>query len=109
MIRNVSRRGLGYIDAVLVGPPGALVFRIYDLPGDFSNEGADWLEPKGGRTFVLSKLNLTRERVTDIYPLRMFLARVAVADAPGYCVVSFTNSEGLLSARQPVVPIVAAR
>src|SRR4051812_34029481 len=29
-IRNVSRRGLGYVDAVLVGPPGALVFRIVD-------------------------------------------------------------------------------
>src|SRR5690242_4192310 len=27
-IRNVNRRGLGYIDAVLIGPPGALVFRI---------------------------------------------------------------------------------
>src|SRR5215831_4442950 len=26
LIRNVSRAGLGYIDAVLLGPPGALVF-----------------------------------------------------------------------------------
>src|SRR5262249_51183545 len=42
-IRNVNRRPLGYIDAVLVGPPGALVFRITDQNGIFLNEGADWL------------------------------------------------------------------
>src|SRR5258707_4658843 len=109
LIRNVSRRGLGYIDAVLVGPPGALVFRIYDLPGDYSTEGADWLERKGGRTFVLSKLNLTRECVTDIYALRKFLARLGLSDVPVYGVVVFTNSQVQLSARQPVVPIAALR
>ena len=109
LIRNVSRRGLGYIDAVLVGPPGALVFRIYDLPGDLSNEGADWLERKGGRTYVVSKLNLTRECVTDIYALRKFLAKLNLSDVPVYGVVVFTNSQVQLSARQPVVPITALR
>src|SRR5215213_1923417 len=43
-IRNISRKGLGYIDAVLIGPPGALVFRILDKRGTFANEAADWLK-----------------------------------------------------------------
>ena len=36
-IRNISKRKLGYIDAVLVGPPGVLVFRIVDVDGDYLN------------------------------------------------------------------------
>jgi hypothetical protein len=109
LIRNVSRRGLGYIDAVLVGPPGALVFRILDQPGDFSNEGADWLERKGGRTYVLSKLNPTRECVTDIYALRKYLARMGMGEVPVYGVVVFTNSQTQLTSRSSVVPIAALR
>src|SRR5215213_10541108 len=38
LIRNVSKREIGYVDAVLVGPPGTLVFRILDSEGDFVNE-----------------------------------------------------------------------
>jgi hypothetical protein len=34
-IRNISRFGLGYIDAVLVGPNGALVFYFVDRSGGF--------------------------------------------------------------------------
>ena len=109
LIRNVSRRGLGYIDAVLVGPSGALVFRILDQPGDYSNEGADWLERKGGRTYVISKLNPTRECVTDIYALRKYLARLNLGDVPVYGVVVFTNSQTQLTSRQSVVPIAALR
>src|SRR5579871_91203 len=38
LIRNVSKREIGYVDAVLLGPPGVLVFRILDTEGNFSNE-----------------------------------------------------------------------
>ncbi len=110
LVRNVSRAGLGYIDAVLVGPPGALVFRIVDKPGDYSNEGSDWLErSKGGRTFVLSRLNATRECVTDVLALRKFLAKKGLANVPVYGVVVFTNPQVQLTARQPTVPIAALR
>src|SRR5579859_2424238 len=109
LIRNVSRGGLGYIDAVLVGPPGALVFRIVDKPGDYSNEGSDWLERKGGRTFVLSRLNPTRECVTDVLALRKYLAKKGLANVPVYGVVVFTNPQTQLTARQPTVPIAALR
>ena len=109
LIRNVSRRGLGYIDAVLVGPPGALVFRIVEEPGIFLNEGADWLQRKGGQTYELSRLNATRECVTDVYALREYLARNALSNVPVYAVVVFTHSQAQLSARQPVVPIAELR
>ena len=109
LIRNVSRRGLGYIDAVLVGPPGALVFRIIDAQGMFRNEGSDWLERKGGQTFVLSRMNATRECVTDIYALRKFLGRFGLGNVPVFGVVVFTNSQVQLAARQPVVPIAELR
>jgi hypothetical protein len=109
LIRNVSRGGLGYIDAVLVGPPGALVFRIVDQPGDYSNEGADWLERKGGRTFVISRLNATRECVTDVLALRKYLAKKGLSNVPVYGVVVFTSPQAQLTARQPTVPIAALR
>jgi hypothetical protein len=109
LLRNVSRRGLGYIDAVLIGPPGALVFRIVETPGIFRNEGADWLERKGGQTFVLSRMNATRECVTDIYALRKYFAKVGLAQVPVFGIVVFTHPQTQLAARQPVVPIAELR
>jgi hypothetical protein len=109
LVRNVSRRGLGYIDAVLVGPPGALVFRIVEKPGIYLNEGADWLERKGGQTFELSKMNPTRECVTDVFALRNYLARRGLAAVPVYAVVVFTHPQVQISARQPVVPVAELR
>ena len=41
-LRNVSKRGVGYIDAVLIGPPGALVLRIVDYRGTWINERGEW-------------------------------------------------------------------
>lgn len=108
-IRNLSRRGLGYIDGVLVGPPGALVFRIHDQPGVFMNEGADWLERKGGGAFALSRLNLTRECVADVIALRKYLAARNLAHVPVYAIVVFTHPSASITARQPNVPIADLR
>jgi len=108
-IRNVSRRGIGYIDAVLIGPPGALVFRILDNAGIFQNEGADWLERRGGQNFQLSRLNPTRECVTDVYALRNYFAKNGLSKVPVYGIVVFINPEAQISARQPVVPIAELR
>jgi hypothetical protein len=109
LIRNVSRRRLGYIDAVLVGPPGALVFRIVDTAGIYRNEGSDWLERRGGQTFVLSRLNPSRECVTDVYALRRYLAKFGLSQVPVFAIVVFTNPQASLGARQPVVPIAELR
>lgn len=108
-VRNLSRRGLGYIDAVLIGPPGALVFRTIEREGVFRNEGADWLERRGNGPLVLSRMNATRECVTDIYALRKYLARYQLAQVPVYGIVVFTSPQVQLSARQPVVPIAELR
>jgi hypothetical protein len=108
-IRNLSRRGLGYIDGVLVGPPGVLVFRIHDQPGVFRNEGADWLESKGGGPFALSRLSLTRECVADVVTLRKYLAARNLAHVPVYAIVVFTHPSATITARQPNVPIADLR
>jgi hypothetical protein len=108
-IRNLSRPGLGYIDALLVGPPGALVFRVTEASGIFLNEGSDWLERKGGRDFELSRHNFTRECVTDVFALRTYLARRGLGDVPVYGIVVFVHSQVQLQTRKPAVPIAELR
>ena len=63
------------------------------------------MERRGGQTFVLSRMNATRECVTDIYALRKYLPRFALSNVPVFGVVVFTNPHVELAARQPVVPI----
>jgi hypothetical protein len=108
LLRNLSRSDLGYIDAVLVGPPGVLVFRLVDTPGSFSNEGADWLERRDSG-FVLSRLDATRDCVTDVYALRDYLGKRNLTTVPVYGLIVFTAPEVQLTARQPVVPIADIR
>jgi len=108
-IRNLSRGGLGYIDALLIGPPGALVFRVSDDSGVFLNEGSDWLERKDGQNFALSRKNYTRECVTDIYALRDYLKKRNLGDVPVFGVVVLTSSQTQVSTRQPVVPVAELR
>lgn len=104
-LRNISRPGLGYVDGILVGPPGALVFRIHDDPGMYLNEGADWLEQKSGGSYTLSRLNLTRECVTDVLALRKYLAARKLTQVPVYGIVVFTHPQVGIKARQNAVPI----
>src|SRR5690606_19330534 len=65
-VRNVNKRGLGYIDAVLVGPPGALVFRIVDNTGVYANERGNWLTQNRNGEWVPAKINPTADDVVDI-------------------------------------------
>jgi hypothetical protein len=108
-IRNLSRPGLGYIDAVLIGPPGALVFRITEDNGNFLNEDSDWLERKDGKDFEISRKNYTRECVTDIYALRSYLTKRNLADVPVYGVIVFVGQQVQLATRHAVVPIAELR
>lgn len=105
LIRNVSRRGLGYMDAVLIGPAGVLIFRIHDKPGDYLNEGGDWLERKPGKPYTLTNLNLTSEVVNDVHALRKYFTERKLAHVPVYALVVFTHPNALITARQPRVPI----
>ncbi len=104
-IRNLSRPGLGYIDAVLIGPPGALVFRVTDEPGVLLNEGSDWLERKPGRDYELSRKNYSRECIVDIHALRNHYAKRGLSNIPVYGIVVFTHPQVQLQTRKAVVPI----
>lgn len=104
-LRNVSKRRLGYIDAVLVGPPGALVFRIVDYQGTWINERAEWRIVKPPDKLRPAPSNPTRECVRDVYALRKFLAKHGLERVPVYAIVVFTSPNVDLSASGPIVPI----
>jgi hypothetical protein len=104
-LRNVSKRSVGYIDAVLVGPPGALVFRIVDYSGTWINERAEWVNKTRGGNLGPARTNPTRECVRDVYALRKFLAKHGLSKVPVYAIVVFTSPQVKLSGSGPVVPI----
>lgn len=106
LIRNVSKRQIGYVDAVLVGPPGSLVFRILDHDGHFVNEGANWLRIKPNGETIPAPINPTREAIADIRKVREFLEKRHIVNTPVYGVVVFIKEEPLvrLNATEPTVP-----
>lgn len=104
-LRNVSKRQVGYIDGVLVGPPGALVFRIVDYSGAWMNERAEWIVQSRSGKLRPAGTNPTRECVRDVYALRKFLAKHALERVPVYGIIVFTSPNVNLSADGPVIPI----
>lgn len=109
-IRNVSKLSLGYIDAVLVGPPGALVMRISDREGVYYNEGAHWLRQEDRGEWATMRWNPTREAVDDIQRLRAFLAARQLDSVPVFGVVVFTKDPPLtqVTTEKPIVPVTHA-
>lgn len=103
-VRNLSRQGLGYIDAVLVGPPGALVFRTVDYGGEWINERVDWRNRIKGNRLRPASTNPTRECARDVYALRKFLANRRLEKVPVYGVVVFTKPVKL-SGQGSIIPI----
>ena len=106
-IRNINRRRLGYIDAVLVGPPGVLVLRIVGLEGKFLNEGGNWMRANAqGEWRPLWLINPTQEAVEDVRSMRRYLERHNLGDVPVFASVVFTRDESVarLSLQNPVVP-----
>lgn len=106
-VRNIKKSGLGYIDAVMVGPPGALVFRIVDNTGQFANEKANWLQKNSRGEYVPARISPTEEDVVDIKALRTFLTRHGLGDVPVYGVVVFTKDESQVEimVKEPTVPV----
>lgn len=106
-VRNVSKRRVGYIDGILVGPPGVLVFRTVDYKGEWINERAEWkIRTKNGRLRQASN-NPTRECAKDVYALRKFFEQESLTRVPVYGVVVFTaeQSQVKLVGQAPVIPI----
>jgi hypothetical protein len=107
-IRNVSRASLGYIDALLVGPPGVLVFRITQRSGVFYNEGARWMKQRDKGSWRTLRWSPTREVVQDVEKVREFLEARSLPDVPVFGVIVFTEAEPatLVTTDQPVVPVI---
>lgn len=105
-IRNINKRKLGYIDAVLLGPPGVLVFRILDREGKFLNERGYWMRADRNDKWRPTFTNPTREIIDDIKALREFLTLNELEDVPVYGVIVFTKDDpaARLVLKEPVVP-----
>ncbi len=98
-IRNISKRGLGYIDAVMIGPEGLLVFRILDLKGEYLNEGEQWLKARRGQWQPMAS-NPTQNVLEDMENLNAYLAERGLPNFPIFGVVLFTRNEPELLLRQ---------
>lgn len=105
-IRNLNPPGAAYTDAVLLGPPGALVFRIVDNIGAFACEGANWLTLNKESQWIPLHFNPTKQAVDDVQHLREFFAKHKLADIPVFGIIVFTApmQQATLSQREPIVP-----
>lgn len=105
-IRNVSKRKVGYIDAVLVGPCGVLVFRTLDYKGKFMNEKAKWLKADKQGNWKPMFTSPTQDVLVDVKNVRAYLADRNLNDIPIFGVVVFTENdpEAHLILKEPVVP-----
>lgn len=107
-IRNINKLSVGYIDAVLVGPSGVLVFRITDKQGVLFNDGAAWLRQRDKGDWSTIRWNPTREVVDDIKKLREYLATRGKPDVPVFGVIVFTREspDVQFTTQNPVVPVI---
>ncbi len=104
-IRHISRRELGYIDAVLVGPNGALVLYFFTRKGTYFNEGNVWFRRQGPNDLRPSSVNPTAEVVKDVNVLRAYLVDRGLPQVPVYAVVVMPRQDTIVTAQRPVVPV----
>ncbi|MEM9951480.1 MAG: nuclease-related domain-containing protein [Chloroflexota bacterium] len=107
-IRNLSRSQIGYVDAVLVGPPGVLVMRIVNRGGVFFNEGAKWLKQKDKANWTPLRWSPSQEVATDVTKIREFLRTRSYDQIPVFAVVVFTEDEPQtrVTTENPTVPVM---
>ena len=110
LIRNISKRTTGYIDAALVSQHGLLTLRISRRKGDYFNEGGQWLRRRRNGKWRPLRWNPTREIVASAIKLRAHLKDCDMPEVPVYAAVVFLRDapEVSLTLRQPAVPVVHA-
>ena len=106
-IRNLNKRDIGYVDAVLIGVAGVLVFRITDKQGDLLNERGNWLVRNSQGRLDTLKTNFTQDAVDDMKKLKDFLTLRELPDMPVFGVVVFTTPEDLtrIEKKEPRIPV----
>jgi hypothetical protein len=106
-IRNISKRAIGYVDAVLVGPPGVLVFRICDKHGIFYNEAAHWMQQRDQGEWMTLSWSPTTEAIADISKVRDYLAANGVETPQVFGVVVFKEAPPTttVTTQNPTVPV----
>ncbi|MEL6151861.1 MAG: nuclease-related domain-containing protein [Chloroflexota bacterium] len=106
-IRNINRPSLGYIDAVLVGPHGILVFRILDSSGELLNEKDGWVKKNRRGEWVPMQTNPTKDTDVDVEAVRKFMGGHRFRNLPIYGVVVFVNEPPQLIVRteRPTIPV----
>jgi hypothetical protein len=107
LIRNINGRPVGYVDALLVGPGGVLVFRITDMVGKFLNERSKWLK-RANNQWKINLSNPTQDALDDLKSVRDYLVRQKLEDVPVYAIVVLTQPEdqARLMLKDPVIPVV---
>lgn len=107
-IRNINRPALGYIDAVLVGPPGTLVFRIVRRDGTYFNEGKDWLQQREKGDWTPLRRSPSIECLVDVDAVREYLRTSGLSEVPVFGVVAFTNDAPatIVNTERPTVPVL---
>lgn len=108
-IRNVSKRPLGALDAVLVSQHGILVFRISRRRGIFCNIQGDWLWRRAKGGWKPMRWNPTREAALQVDKLRAYLEDYQLTALPIRAVIVFTRDSPLvqLTLREPAAPVVS--
>jgi hypothetical protein len=116
LIRNISKLAIGYVDAALVGPPGVLIFRLFDGAGSFINEGENWMRVKGrtqtGAPDVAPlSFSPTRQTQADMDKVAAYLKRHNLSDVPIFGMVVMMKNppaariERLIAPQLPVTQL----
>lgn len=101
-IRNINKVRF-YVDAVLVGPPGVLVFRVVERQGTLLHEGDRWLRPASEGGWLPAGFNATRECVADMKAIKEYLAARGVVVESVFGVVVLTKRANI-SEKNPKLP-----
>ena len=109
-IRNISQRGIGYVDAALVSGHGLLVLRLTRRRGDFFNEGGSWLRRGRRGQWRALRWNPTREAVASALRVKEACKERGLVTVPVFAAVVFMRDapEVQLRLQQPAVPVLHA-
>lgn len=107
-IRNISKRSIGYVDAVLVSKHGILVIRISGRKGKFGNEKGHWLKRRRSGDWMPIRWNPTQQVVRNVNRIRAYLQEFGLVDMPLFAAVVFTHEAPLveLTLNDPAVPVI---